>query len=89
LATAPQILILDEPTRGIDVGAKAEIQKLITQRADNGMAVLFISSDLEEFVRLSQRICVMRDRAKIAEVSGESVDVDDLVSLIAREGKAS
>jgi simple sugar transport system ATP-binding protein len=89
LATAPQILILDEPTRGIDVGAKAEIQKLITQLADDGMAVLFISSELEEVVRLSQRICVMRDRAKIAEVSGESVDVDDLVSLIAREGKAS
>jgi simple sugar transport system ATP-binding protein len=89
LATAPQILILDEPTRGIDVGAKAEIQKLITQLADDGMAVLFISSELEEVVRLSQRICVMRDRAKIAEVGGESVDVDDLVSLIAREGKAS
>jgi len=74
LATNPQVLILDEPTRGIDVGAKAEIQKLVLDLADEGKSCLFISSELEEVLRISHRIVVMRDRKKAAEYSG---DVND------------
>jgi galactofuranose transport system ATP-binding protein len=74
LATDPQVLILDEPTRGIDVGAKAEIQKLVLDLAEEGKSVLFISSELEEVLRTSHRIIVLRDRRKAAEYSG---DVDD------------
>ena len=71
LATDPKLLILDEPTRGIDVGAKAEIQKLIITLAGKGMACLFISSELEEELRTSHRIIVMRDREKVTEFPGE------------------
>lgn len=89
LATDPQLLILDEPTRGIDIGAKAEIQRLIVELAAGGLALIFISSELDEVVRLSQRVVVMRDRRKIAELDNERhVDVDDIVALIAKEGAA-
>ena len=89
LATAPQLLILDEPTRGIDVGAKAEIQRLIADLAEQGLGVVFISSELDEVLRVSQRIVVMRDRRKIAELqNNESVDVDHVVALIAKESAA-
>lgn len=74
LATNPQVLILDEPTRGIDVGAKAEIQKLVLQLADEGKSITFISSELEEVLRISHRIVVLRDRKKVAEYPG---DVND------------
>lgn len=74
LATNPQILILDEPTRGIDVGAKAEIQKLVLDLAEEGKSCIFISSELEEVLRTSHRIIVLRDRKKAAEYPG---DVDD------------
>jgi simple sugar transport system ATP-binding protein len=74
LATNPQVLILDEPTRGIDVGAKAEIQKLVLDLAEKGKSCVFISSELEEVMRTSHRIIVMRDQKKAAEYPGE---VDD------------
>ena len=74
LATNPQVLILDEPTKGIDVGAKAEIQKLVLDLAEEGRSCLFISSELEEVLRTSHRIIVMRDQKKAAEYPG---DVDD------------
>ena len=74
LATNPKVLILDEPTRGIDVGAKTEIQKLVMQLAEEGKSCVFISSELEEVLRISDRIVVLRDRKKVAEYSG---DVDD------------
>jgi simple sugar transport system ATP-binding protein len=74
LATNPQVLILDEPTRGIDVGAKAEIQKLVLDLAEEGRACVFISSELEEVLRTSHRIIVLRDHKKVAEYAG---DVDD------------
>lgn len=74
LATNPEILILDEPTRGIDVGAKAEIQKLVLDLTAEGKSILFISSELEEVLRISRRILVMRDHKKAAEYSGQ---VDD------------
>ncbi len=87
MATAPKLLILDEPTRGIDVGAKAEIQKLVAQLAADGMSVVFISAELEEVLRLSARIAVLRDRKKVAEiVNDETVTLDKIVELIASGG---
>jgi simple sugar transport system ATP-binding protein len=71
LATNPQVLILDEPTRGIDVGAKAEVQRLVLELAEDGKACLFISSELDEVLRTSHRIVVLRDRVKVNEFSGE------------------
>ncbi|MFD0201738.1 MULTISPECIES: sugar ABC transporter ATP-binding protein [Saccharothrix] len=82
LVTEPKLLILDEPTRGIDVGAKAQIQKVVADLAAEGMAVLFISAELEEVVRVSDRVVVMRDRQKVAELDGD-VGVDDVMALIA------
>jgi monosaccharide-transporting ATPase len=67
-------LILDEPTRGIDVGAKAEIQRLVLKLAEEGKSIAFISSELEEVMRISHRIVVLRDRKKVAEFPG---DVND------------
>ena len=78
LATNPQVLILDEPTRGIDVGAKAEIQKLVLSLAEEGKACVFISSELEEVIRTSHRIVVLRDREKVTEFTDE-VDERDLM----------
>ena len=82
LATHPQVLILDEPTRGIDVGTKAEIQKLVLELAEEGMACVFISSELEEVLRTSHRIAVLREREKVAEFSGE-VDEHTIMHTIA------
>ncbi len=87
LATHPDLLILDEPTRGIDVGAKAEIQERIIALADDGVAIVFISSELDEVVRLSDRILVMKDRRKIAEIlNGPGVTAEAIVTSIASEG---
>ena len=70
LATEPAVLILDEPTRGVDVAAKQEIMGQILRLARKGMAVLFISAEMEELVRISDRIAVMRDRRKVGELPG-------------------
>ncbi|WP_344248484.1 sugar ABC transporter ATP-binding protein [Isoptericola hypogeus] len=87
LATAPELLLLDEPTRGIDVGAKAEIQRLVADLAGRGMAVVFISAELEEVLRLSHRVAVMRDREKVGELTNTSdFGIDDVVELIASGG---
>lgn len=85
LATDPLLLILDEPTRGIDVGTKADIQKLVLDLADEGRSCVFISSELDEVLRTSHRIVVMRDRAKAAEMSGD-VDEKELMAAIAGVG---
>jgi monosaccharide-transporting ATPase len=85
LATNPQVLILDEPTRGIDVGAKAEIQKLVLSLAEEGKACVFISSELEEVLRTSHRIAVLRDREKVTEFSGE-VDEHKIMQAMAGSG---
>ncbi|MFC3889889.1 sugar ABC transporter ATP-binding protein [Lentzea rhizosphaerae] len=82
LVTEPRLLILDEPTRGIDIGAKAQIQQLVTTLAAEGTAILFISAELEEVVRIADRIVVLRDRHKIAELDG-SASLDEVVELIA------
>ena len=84
LATNPKVLILDEPTRGIDVGAKAEIQKLVMMLAGEGKSCVFISSEMEEVLRISHRIAVLRDRRKVAEYSG-SVDDQTLIQTMAGE----
>jgi galactofuranose transport system ATP-binding protein len=82
LATNPQVLILDEPTRGIDVGTKAEIQKLVLSLAEEGKACVFISSELEEVLRTSHRIVVLREREKVAEYDGE-IEEQTIIHAIA------
>ncbi len=83
LATNPKLLILDEPTRGIDVGAKAEIEALTQQLCGEGMAVIFISSELEEVVRDCDRVIVLRDRKKVGEVAGSDISLKNIMKLIA------
>ena len=86
LATRPHVLILDEPTRGIDIAAKLDIQRRVSQLAGDGVGVVFISAELEEVVRLSDRIVVLKDREKIGELSnGPGVTVDSIVEMIAAE----
>jgi monosaccharide-transporting ATPase len=82
LATEPKLLILDEPTRGIDIGTKADIQELVLSLADGGMSCVFISSELDEVLRTSHRIVVLRDRTKTIEFSGE-VDEKEIMQAIA------
>ena len=86
LAAAPRLLILDEPTRGIDVGAKAEIQKLILQLGKQGMGVIFISSELDEVLRCSTRVAVLRDRSKVGELSAAQLDEQSIMHTIAQTG---
>lgn len=83
LAMNPRFLILDEPTRGIDVGAHAEILRLIRQLNEQGMALLVISSELEELVATSDRIIVVRDRRHVAELTGAEMTTDTIVRAIA------
>jgi simple sugar transport system ATP-binding protein len=91
LATAPELIILDEPTRGIDVGAKADIQRKVAELSEQGLSVIFISAELEEVLRLAQRVVVMRDRRKMGELDSHDVDLDGLIDYIANgdEGSAA
>lgn len=84
LALAPRMLVLDEPTRGIDVGAKVEIQNLVGELADNGLAVLFISAELEEVLRVSDRVVVLRDGRLVDTFDSLDVTTDSLLALVAR-----
>jgi simple sugar transport system ATP-binding protein len=86
LATEPRLLILDEPTRGIDVGAKAEIERLIARLRRMGMAILFISSELDEVVRTSQRVVVLRDRRQVAQLAGGQVSEQAIMQAMASGG---
>ncbi|GAA3413389.1 sugar ABC transporter ATP-binding protein [Streptosporangium vulgare] len=79
LIMEPRLLILDEPTRGIDVGAKAEIQRLVAELSDGGMAVLFISAELEEVLRLSHRVGVLRDRTLVAQLDNDDALTSDVL----------
>jgi simple sugar transport system ATP-binding protein len=84
LITQPRLLILDEPTRGIDVGAKTEIQKLVVALAGDGIGVLFISAELEEVLRLSHKVEVLRDRTLVAELANDgSLTPERLLETIA------
>ena len=85
LARAPRVLILDEPTRGIDVGAKAEIYRLIAQLAANGIAILVISSELPELIGLSDRILVMAAGRIVGEVPRAEATEQRVLNLAMRE----
>lgn len=87
LATSPRLLVLDEPTRGIDVGAHAEIIRLIRELCDDGLALLVIS-ELDEIVTYSDRVVVLRDRAHVDELTGEAIDVTNILAAIAADGAA-
>ena len=83
LATNPQLLILDEPTRGVDVGAKAEIYQLIADLASKGTAIILISSELPELIGLSHRILVFRDQSIVGEIKQESMNEKNIMALAA------
>ncbi len=86
LLTEPRLLLLDEPTRGIDIGAKAQIQALVGQLASEGMSVVFVSAELEEVLRISDRITVLRDHRTVADLDGATATLDSVVDLIASGG---
>ena len=87
LLTNPEYLILDEPTRGIDVGTKVEIQKLVIKLAENGMSLTFISSEIDEMLRTCSRLIVLKDREIVGELRGANVTENDVMNLIAQGGK--
>jgi len=89
LCMNPKVLILDEPTRGIDVGAKAEIQKLIDELAKDGLGVIFISSELEEVVEGSDRAVALKDGSVVASLSGDDLNEDALMAILAEGGASS
>ena len=83
LLTKPEYLILDEPTRGIDVGTKIDIQKLVLKLASEGMSVIFISSEIDEMLRTCSRLIVMRDRKVVGELSGDELTQNMIMNTIA------
>ncbi len=89
LCKNPKFLILDEPTRGIDIGAKGEIQALINELAESGLGVLMISSELEELVEGSSRVLVMRDGKCAAELRGAEISQDSIIHAMAEGGAES
>ncbi len=89
LLTNPEYLILDEPTRGIDIGTKTEIQKLVLKLADEGKSVTFISSEVEEMLRTCSRMAVLRDGRKVGELSGNELNQETIMITIAGGEKAN
>lgn len=83
LALSPRVLVLDEPTRGIDVGAKVEIQNLVGELATNGLSVVFISAELEEVLRVSDRVAILRDAHIVDTVDSGELTVDSVLALVA------
>ena len=83
LATNPEFLILDEPTRGIDIGTKTEIQKLVVKLAEEGKSIIFISSEIEEMLRTCNRMVVLRDGAKVGEIEGYEMTQGGVMKAIA------
>ena len=84
----PDVMILDEPTRGIDVGAKQEIEKLINELASDGLGVLMISSEINEVIRNSDRVDIIRDGKKIGALSGEEIEQSAIMRVIAEGADA-
>ena len=84
LALSPRALVLDEPTRGIDVGAKVEVQNLVGELADNGLSVMFISAELEEVLRVCNRVAIVLDGRVIDTVPSDELTADSLTALVAR-----
>lgn len=89
LLTNPEYLILDEPTRGIDIGTKTEIQKLVLELADQGKAVTFISSEVEEMLRTCSRMVVLRDGKKVGEINEEDLTQENIMKTIAGGDKTN
>ncbi|MFN5525985.1 sugar ABC transporter ATP-binding protein [Bradyrhizobium sp.] len=85
LATSPKLLVLDEPTRGIAVGAHAESIRLVRDLCEQGLALLVISSELDEIVTYSNRVVVLRDRAHVEELKGDAVEVSSILAAIAAD----
>lgn len=83
LLTNPDFLILDEPTRGIDVGTKTEIQKLVLKFSEEGKTILFISSEIDEMLRVCNKIAVLRDRKKVSELKGDQLSQSNIMKAIA------
>ena len=83
LVTQPKLLILDEPTRGIDIGTKTEIQKLVLDLSKKGISVIFISSELDEMLRTCSRMVILRDKAKVAELVGDELETNVIMKTIA------
>lgn len=83
LLTNPDFLILDEPTRGIDVGTKTEIQKLVLKLSEEGKSIMFISSEIEEMVRTCNKMIIMRDGAKVDELKEDNITQDHIMNAIA------
>ena len=88
LALAPRVLVLDEPTRGIDVGAKVELQNLIGELADNGLSVMFISAELDEVLRLCDRVAIVVDGRIVDTLPSDDLNGDSLMALVAQHGGA-
>ena len=85
LCLHPRVLLLDEPTRGIDVGAKAEVQALIDELARAGLAVVLISSDLEELVEGADRVVLLKAGAVVGELAGDQVSEQDIMGMLAHD----
>jgi galactofuranose transport system ATP-binding protein len=85
---SPRVLLLDEPTRGIDVGAKAEVQALIDELAHEGLAIMLVSSEVEEVVEGAARVIVLRDGSVEAELAGDEVDEEHLLAALAGDSSA-
>ena len=83
LATGPRLLILDEPTRGIDIGAHTEILRMIERLCADGMSLVVISSELEELTAVAHRVIVLADRRHVAELTGGAVTADNIMAAIA------
>jgi ribose transport system ATP-binding protein len=88
LCRNPKLLLLDEPTRGIDIGAKGDIQELINELAEQGLGVLMISSELEELVEGCSRVIVMRGGERAAELRGDQISSDAIIHAMADAGEA-
>jgi monosaccharide-transporting ATPase len=88
LCTEPKVLLLDEPTRGIDVGAKAEVQALIAELAQQGLAIVLVSSEMEELIGGSSRIVVLQNGAAVADLRGNEVTEAGLMDALSGAGEA-
>ncbi len=84
LALSPRVIVLDEPTRGIDVGAKVEIQNLVGELADNGLSVVFISAELEEVLRVGTRVAILQNGRIVDVVPSDGLTTDSLLAMVAR-----
>jgi ABC-type sugar transport system ATPase subunit len=89
LCLRPSLVIMDEPTRGIDVGAKREIEGLIRRMADDGISILLISSEFEELIRNCDRIEVIREGLNMKTLTGQEISEENIISAIAGSGSRS